>query len=96
MSRNLSHALWACPPYWNTVSLHPTVVAYCTVRYGTGVQESVCTVLNIRMIENAVPNDMCRVVVYIGTAVCVLGACQHRGKVNFMLCKEKNLDIRSN
>ncbi len=29
----------------NTVSLHPTVVAYCTVSYGTGVvQESVCTV----------------------------------------------------
>jgi len=32
----------------NTVSLHPTVVDYCTVRYGTGevVQASVCTVLN--------------------------------------------------
>jgi len=36
MSRNLSHALWACPPYWNTVSLHPTVVDHCTISYGTG------------------------------------------------------------
>ena len=36
----------------NTVSLHPTVVDYCTVRYGTGgvVQASVCTVLNIVLI----------------------------------------------
>ena len=31
----------------NTVSLHPTVVDYCTVRYGTGVvRASVCTPLN--------------------------------------------------
>ena len=38
--------MWACPPSWNTVSQHPTVVTYCTVRYGTGVQESICTVPN--------------------------------------------------
>ena len=36
MSRNLSHALWACPPYWNTVGLHSTVVDHCTISYGTG------------------------------------------------------------
>ena len=36
MSRNLSHALWACPPYWNTVSLHSTAVDHCTISYGTG------------------------------------------------------------
>ena len=35
--------LLASPPSWNIVSQHPTVVTYCTVRYGTGVQESVCT-----------------------------------------------------
>jgi len=38
MSRNLSHVLLASPPSWNTVSQHPTVVTYCTVLYGTGVQ----------------------------------------------------------
>ena len=46
MSRNLSHMLLASPPSWNTFSQHPTVVTYCTILYGTGVQESVCTVLN--------------------------------------------------
>ena len=33
MSRNLSDA---SPPYWNTVSLHPTIVDHCTISYGTG------------------------------------------------------------
>ena len=46
MSRNLSHVLLASPPSWNTVSQHPTVITYCTVLYGTGVQESICTGLN--------------------------------------------------
>ena len=36
MSRNLSHVLLASPPYWNTVSQHPTVVDYYTIPYGTG------------------------------------------------------------
>ena len=36
MSRNLSHALWVCPPCWNTVSLHSTIVDHCTISYGTG------------------------------------------------------------
>ena len=42
----------------NTVSLHPTVVDYCTVRYGTGgvVQASVCTVLNRRIFFLLVKN----------------------------------------
>ena len=49
MSRNLSHVLIASPPSWNTVSQHPTVVTYCTVLYGTGVQRvyvQVSTVTN--------------------------------------------------
>ena len=36
MSRNLSHAMLACPPYWNTVSLYPTLVDHCTISHGTG------------------------------------------------------------
>jgi hypothetical protein len=36
MSRNLAHMLLASPPFWNTVSQHPTVVDYYTISYGTG------------------------------------------------------------
>jgi len=56
MPRNLSHVLLASPPSWNTVSQHPTVVAYCTVLYGTGVQESICTGRNSTYISTIVPD----------------------------------------